>query len=187
MDQHQEAAPEAAQEAPAESVAATQEATAEQQTFDAEYVKSLRAEAAKYRTEAKANAEAAARLKAFEDAQKSEAERQAEALAEAQQRAAKAEAEALRLRIAAETELPADLHEFLSGDSEDELRAKAEKLKAATAAGVRRPQPDPSQGAKPNGTGPSQLTRADLARMNPAEIEQARVDGRLADVLAGTA
>ena len=187
MDDQGTTASEAAQEAPAESVAATQEATTEQQTFDADYVKALRAEAAKYRTEAKANADAAARLKEFEDAQKSEAERTAEALAEAQQRAAKAEAEALRLRVAAETELPADLHEFLSGDTEEELRAKAEKLKAATAAGVRRPQPDPSQGAKPNGNGPSQLTRADLARMTPAEIDQARVEGRLDDLLAGTA
>lgn len=149
--------------------------------------KALEAERAARKEAERAAAELAAKVKEFEDAQKSEAERTAEALAEAQQRAAKAEAEALRLRIAAETELPADLHEFLAGDTEEELRAKAEKLKAATAAGVRRPQPDPSQGAKPNGNGPSQLTRADLARMTPAEIDQARVEGRLDDLLAGTA
>ena len=149
--------------------------------------KALEAERAARKEAERAAADLAAKVKEFEDAQKSEAERTAEALAEAQTRAAKAEAEALRLRVAAETELPADLHEFLSGDTEDELRAKAEKLKAATAAGVRRPQPDPSQGAKPNGSGPSQLTSADLARLTPAEIEQARTEGRLADVLAGKA
>ena len=96
--------------------------------------------------------------------------------------AAKAQAEALRLRIAAETDLPADLHEFLVGADEAEIRAKAEKLKAATAAGTRRPQPDPSQGAKPDSTGPSQLTAADLATMSAEDIVKADEAGRLEDL-----
>jgi membrane protein involved in colicin uptake len=130
--------------------------------------------------------ELAEQVAQYEAANKSEQERLADALAAAQAEAATAKAEALRLRVAAETDLPAELHEFLTGSDEDELRSKAEKLKAATATGARRPAPDPSQGAKPDSTGPSQLTRADLARMTPAEIEKARVDGRLADVLAGS-
>lgn len=134
----------------------------------------------------KAAAELAVKVKEFEDSQKSESERLAAQLEQARADAAKAQAEALRLRIAAESGLPAELHEFLTGSDEDEVRARAEKLKAATAqAQQRRPQPDPSQGARPGDTGPNQVTEAELARMSPAQIEQARLDGRLADILAG--
>ncbi|MCL2490757.1 MAG: hypothetical protein FWF36_08590 [Propionibacteriaceae bacterium] len=49
-----------------------------QQSFDADYVKKLRDEAARYRTEAKANANAAKELAALRDAQKSEAEKTAD-------------------------------------------------------------------------------------------------------------
>jgi len=123
-----------------------------------------------------------AKVKEFEQQQLSEQERLTKQLEEAKATAAKAQAEALRLRIAAETDLPADLHEFLVGADEAEIRAKAEKLKAATAAGTRRPQPDPSQGAKPDSTGPSQLTAADLATMSAEDIVKADEAGRLDDL-----
>lgn len=131
----------------------------------------------------------AAKVREFEQAQLSETERLNAQLAEAQANAAKAQSEALRLRVASESHLPAELFEFLTGDTEEEVRAKAEKLKAATAAAnaPRAPQPDPSQGAKPGSTGPSQLSRADLARMTPQQIEAARQEGRFADLLAGNA
>ena len=127
-----------------------------------------------------------AKVKEFEQSKLSEQERLTKQLEEAKAIAATAQAEALRLRVAAETDLPADLHEFLVGADETELRAKAEKLKAAMAAGgTRRPQPDPSQGAKPGSTtGPSQLTAADLASMTPAQIDRALDEGRLSAVLA---
>ena len=128
--------------------------------------------------------EAEAKVKAFEQSQLSEQERLTKQLEEAKAQAATAQAEAMRLRIAAETDLPPDLHEFLSGTDEAEVRAKAEKLKAATAAGVRRPQPDPSQGAKPGST-VTQLTAADLKTMSAAEIVQADEAGRFADLKAG--
>jgi hypothetical protein len=116
-------------------------------TFDADYVKKLRDEAAKYRTEAKANADAAKRLAEIEEAQKSEAQRAAERLADAEERAAKAERDATRLRVIAETQLHPDQHEFVFGDTEDEMRARAEKLKAmaATAPTAPGPRPDMSQ------------------------------------------
>jgi hypothetical protein len=119
-----------------------------------------------------------AKVKEFEQQQLSDQERLTKQLEEARADAATAKAEALRLRIAAETDLPADLHEFLVGSDEADLRAKAEKLKAATAAGTRRPQPDPSQGAKPDSTGSSQLTAADLATMSAEEIVKADEAGR---------
>lgn len=136
--------------------------------------------------ERKARQELEAKVKAFEDAQKSEAERLADEVQRAKSEAATAKAESLRLRVAAETGLPADLHEFLSGDDEEQVRAQAQKLLAATAAATapRTPAPDPTQGAKPGGTN-TQLTRADLARMTPQEIVAAQESGRLADLMAG--
>jgi hypothetical protein len=81
----------------------------------------------------KANKEAEAlrlKVKEYEDRDKSEAERALEARRELESRVEKAEREALRLRVIAEIGLDSDLHEFVTGDTEDEIRAKAEKLKA---------------------------------------------------------
>ena len=44
------------------------------------------------------------------------------------------------------------------------------------------PQPDPSQGAKPDSNGPSQLTAADLATMSAEDIVKADEAGRLEDL-----
>lgn len=142
--------------------------------------KALKAERAARRAAEKATSEALAKVKAFEDAQKSETERLADQLQQYQTEAATAKAEALRLRVAAETGLPADLHEFLVGDDEEQVRAQAQKLMAATAAATdpRRPAPDPTQGAK-QGAGKDQLTRADLAGKSPEWIEEQRRAGRL--------
>lgn len=129
----------------------------------------------------------AAKARELEDAQKSESERLNDQLAALKAEANTAKAEALRLRVAAETGLPADLQEFLVGDDEEQVRAQARKLMAATAAATdpRRPAPDPTQGAKQGGTGTDQLTRADLARMNPQEIRTAQDAGRFDDLMAG--
>lgn len=136
------------------------------------------------RRERKTRQELEAKVKAFEDAQKTEAERIADQLQTLKAEAAAARAEALRLRVAAESGLPADLHEFLVGDDEEQVRAQAQKLMAATAAATapRTPAPDPTQGAKP-GQGTAQLTRADLAGQSPEWIEAQRAAGRLNDLL----
>lgn len=146
--------------------------------------KALEAERRARRQAEKAANDLAAKVKSYEDAQKSETERLTEQLEQYKATAAKAEAETLRLRVAAESGLPADLHEFLVGDDEDQLRAKAQKLMAATAAATapRAPAPDPTQGAKP-GQGTAQLTRADLAGQSPEWIEAQRAAGRLNDLL----
>ncbi len=150
--------------------------------------KALKAERAARRAAEKAASEALAKVKSYEDAQKSESERLTEQLQALKAEAAMARAETLRLRVAAETGLPADLHEFLVGDDEEALRGKAQKLMAATAANnaepdaSRRPAPDPTQGAK-QGAGVDQLTRADLAGKPPEWIEAQRVAGRLNDLL----
>lgn len=101
----------------------------EPKTFDEAYVKKLRDEAAKHRTEAKANAVAAKRLAEIEEAQKTESQKQAEALAAAQRDAETARAEALRFRIASKFQVSdedADL--FLTGTDEETLTKQAERL-----------------------------------------------------------
>lgn len=146
--------------------------------------KALAAERSARRAAEKAAAEAQAKVKEYEDRNKSELERLTEAATAAKAEADAARAEALRLRVAADTGLPADLHEFLVGDDEEQLRAKAQKLLAATAATEpRRPAPDPTQGVKPGVGAPDQLTHADLARMSPAQINEALEAGRFEQLL----
>lgn len=103
------------------------EATPEPQTFDADYVANLRKEAAKYRTQAKANAEAAKRLAEIEEASKTAEQKQAETLANLQAENARLMAESLKAQVAAAKGVPADL---LAGTTEDELNAAADRLLA---------------------------------------------------------
>ncbi len=101
----------------------------EGKTFDADYVKKLRDEAAKYRTEAKANAEAAGRLAEIEEANKSEQQKLAERAEAAEKAAAVARSEALRFKIASKfgvSDEDADL--FLTGTEEETLTRQAERL-----------------------------------------------------------
>lgn len=105
------------------------------ETFDAEYVKSLRDEAAKYRAKA---AEHAARLKQYEDAQLSEQERLTKQAQEANQRAEQLAAalrqERARVAIAhaaAEAGVPAELVERLVDvEFEEDGRIKTDLKKA---------------------------------------------------------
>ncbi len=150
--------------------------------------KALAAERAAKRAAEKRAAELEARVKEFEDASKSEAEKAAARAEAAEKALAEMTQRALRLQVATETGLDSSLHEFLTGSDEESLRSQAEKLKAATAAQrATTPRPDPTQGAKPNANGPTQLSKADLASMTPAQIDQALTEGRLVDVLAGRA
>jgi hypothetical protein len=99
------------------------------QTFDADYVKKLRAEAAKYRTEAKANADAAKKLTELEEAQKSETQKLADRVAKAEQDAEAARREALRYRVAAKFQVSdEDAELFLTGTDEDTLTKQAQRL-----------------------------------------------------------
>lgn len=149
--------------------------------------KALDAERRARRDAERALNEAQAKVKAFEDANKSETERMAEQVAALKAEAEAARSEALRMRVATETGLPAELVEFLpSGVDEETLRAKAATLAAMAAPkGPGKPAPDPAQGAKPGVGGPVQLTRADMDRMTPEQIVEARSKGQFDDLLAG--
>jgi len=125
-------------------------------TFDADYVKKLRDEAAKYRTEAKANAEAAKRLAQFEESQKSEQQKLMERAEAAERERDQVRLEALRLRIAHEKGLTPKQAARLRGTSEEELAADADDLLAEFGpAGPRRPTGDVGQGPRDTATTPN--------------------------------
>ena len=124
------------------------------------------------KAERAARKKAEARIKEYEDATKTEAEKQAEALAAAQKSAADAQQEILRLRVG--KDLPDELQEFLTGTTEEELRAQVAKLLAATApGGPRTPAPDPAQGAKPQATNVEAIDEAIAAAEKAGNIAQA--------------
>lgn len=96
-----------------------------------------RLEAAKYREiakkweqRAKANEDAARRLKEAEDAQKTDLERAREALAEAERRAKDAEVRATRLEVAVQKGLPARLLRFVAGETKEEIEESVSELLA---------------------------------------------------------
>jgi hypothetical protein len=102
----------------------------ESKTFDADYVANLRREAAKYRTEAKANADAAAKLAQLEEAQKTEAEKLTDRVAAAERERDAARVEALRTKVGSAQRLPAAVADLLQGSTEEELTAHAAVIAA---------------------------------------------------------
>lgn len=100
----------------------------ESKTFDEGYVKELRQEAAKYRTQNKELAEKAKAYDEYVESQKSEQEKQAEALATAMKERDTLRAELLRLKVASAKNLPASLVDRLRGETEEEMLADAESL-----------------------------------------------------------
>lgn len=72
----------------------------------------------------------AARVQAFEDAQKTETERAAEALAAATANTQRLEAANLRLTVLNRHAIPGEYADFVHGATEEALEASAEKLQA---------------------------------------------------------
>jgi len=112
--------------------------------------KALQAEREARKVAEKANAELAARLKEFEDSKLSELERAKKEAAENAAELARLRTENTRSKVAIDKGVPADLVEFLTGDTEGDIAAKADLLLARlNTPGT--PKPDPSQGAKGEG------------------------------------
>ena len=129
----------------------------------------------------KENAEKARLYDEAQEQGKSELQKAQEAAAKAEARAAAMEAEALRAKVAAATGVDADL---LSGSSEDELRASAERLLAWRGAQVPKGAPATDAGVRGDEIRAArQLTREDLKKMSPAEIIKARQDGQLNNIM----
>jgi hypothetical protein len=100
----------------------------EAKTFDAEYVDKLRKEAAKYRTEAKAGADARARLAEIEEANKTAEQKAAEKLAEIEKRASELAAREARTDVAAETGIPANILAGPTDSTPEAIKAFADLL-----------------------------------------------------------
>jgi broad specificity phosphatase PhoE len=109
--------------------------------------KALQAERDARKQAEKTAAELSAKLKSFEDANLSELERAKKAADEAAAELASLRSENVRNKVALDKGVPADLVEFLTGDTEGDIAAKADLLLARlNTPGT--PKPDPSQGAK---------------------------------------
>lgn len=117
-------------------------------TFDADYVKQLRSEAAANR---KARQEAEAKVQEYEEANKSEFEKLTGQKTKAEQRAAEAEARLLRYEVAAEKQVPQKLVPLLTAASKEELESQADLILENAQAtpppefdgGARDPAPEP--------------------------------------------
>lgn len=166
----------AAQETPA----ATAEATAQQVDWEAE-ARKWKELSRKNESRMKENAEKARLYDEAQEQGKSELQKAQEAAAKAEARAAAMEAEAMRAKVAAATGVDADL---LSGSSEEELRASAERLLAWRGAQVPKGAPATDAGVRGDEIRAArQLTREDLKKMSPAEIIKARQDGQLNNIM----
>src|ERR1044072_4090413 len=95
------------------------------QTFDADYVKRLRAEAASYRTRAQ---EAEGKVRTFEDRDKTEQQRLEERATTAESRASAAETKLMRFEIALDKGIPSRLINRLQGSTREELEQDADNL-----------------------------------------------------------
>ena len=166
----------AAQETPA----ATAEDTAQQVDWEAE-ARKWKELSRKNESRMKENAEKARLYDEAQEQGKSELQKAQEAAAKAEARAAAMEAEAMRAKVAAATGVDADL---LSGSSEEELRASAERLLAWRGAQVPKGAPATDAGVRGDEIRAArQLTREDLKKMSPAEIIKARQDGQLNNIM----
>ena len=120
------------------------ESSGESKVFDADYVRSLRQEAAKYRTQAKELADKASKYDEHVESQKSEQEKIAESLDAATRERDELKHELLRLKVAQSKQLPASLVDRLRGDTEEEMLADADALLTGLkdSLGAKRPSVD---------------------------------------------
>jgi hypothetical protein len=93
--------------------------------FDEGYVKKLRRESAKLRTELRTTQE---ELSAFRDRDKTEQEKLTERASDLERRASDAERRALRFEVAASRGLDLKAAGFLTGDTREEVEACADEL-----------------------------------------------------------
>mgnify|MGYP000683785798 FL=1 len=163
-----------------ETPAATAEDTAQQVDWEAE-ARKWKELSRKNESRMKENAEKARLYDEAQEQGKSELQKAQEAAAKAEARAAAMEAEVMRAKVAAATGVDADL---LSGSSEEELRASAERLLAWRGAQVPKGAPATDAGVRGDEIRAArQLTREDLKKMSPAEIIKARQDGQLNNIM----
>jgi hypothetical protein len=129
------AAKEAAEKKAAEEKAAAEKAAADPDAGllagarDPDAVRNaLKAEREAAKAAKKTADDLAAKVKEFEDRDKSEQEKAEQRAVDAEKKAAEAEKTLLRLTVASKKKLPAELASRLQGETEEELKADADKL-----------------------------------------------------------
>lgn len=119
------------------------------------------------------------------------AEKRAETAEEQAKRVPELEAALRREQVARKVGLPDELVDRLRGDTAEEMLADAEKLVSLIGSSVKPPAPPRpvveslQPGSGEGGSGPKQLTRADLKKMSPEQIIQAQNAGQLKDLIGG--
>ena len=169
---------------PAQSKADSPGASAPSETavddgMDLEATRKLRSEARNLRARLKEAEEKARRLDEIEESNKTEAQKQAEQLAKLQQENERLQSQMLKAQVAADKGVPAEL---LSGTTEDELVASADRLLAFRG---QQAAPEYGRSADASPTKPKQLTRADMSRMTTEQIVKADEAGLFDDLKAG--
>lgn len=128
--------------------------------------------------------ENAEKAKLYDEAQeqgKSELEKALDKAAQAEARAAALESQVLRAQVAAAKGVDADL---LSGTTQEELEASADRLLAWRGAQVPKGAPAKDAGVRGDEIrAAKQLTREDLKKMSSSEIVKARKDGQLNNLM----
>jgi len=119
---------EAAADTAADDTTATTDSAPPADTGDGNEVEKWKTLARKHEAQAKANAEAAKRLKEIEDSEKSEVTRAGERIAELEKALADERMTNLRNKVAAAKGLPPALAARLTGDDEDAMSADADAL-----------------------------------------------------------
>lgn len=123
--------------------------------------KALEAERAANKASKKQIADLQAKLKEYEDRDKSDAEKTAERLAQLEKDTAASRSRADRLEVALDKGLPKTLADRLRGSTREELEADADELlKLVNAQKPKTPKPDPSQGHGGGDTKPTSLEEA---------------------------
>lgn len=189
-------APEAeSTDTPVEQPVETPGASEQPKTFDEDYVKKLRDEAAKYRTEAKANAKKLEELEkqAMTDAEKAIAEAKAaaraEVLGEVGSKLVDAEVRAAAAGRPVDVDAlleGLDRRRFITDDGEADRDSIASWIDRVAPKGDSTPSPiDMGQGTRPTNIAGQIIDRAALKNMTPKQIETARREGRLDKLLSG--
>ena len=155
------------------------------------------AKARKWEKTAKSNSDAARRLAEIEEAQKTAEEKARDALQRSEaarsaalERVARAEVKAALTGIVEQPDTILDdlnLRRFLTDDGdvdEDAVAALRAKYEAIAPPRRRAPEPNPAQGVNGSKEHEKPLTAADLKRMTTEEINKARREGKL-DQLMG--
>ena len=128
--------------------------------------KALEAERAANKASKKQIAELQAKLKEYEDANKTEAEKTAERLAAIEKDNAASRSRAERLEVALDKGLPKALAARLQGSTREELEADADELlKLVGEQKPASPKPDPSQGHGGAGAKPTSMEAAIAAAL----------------------